>query len=105
MPPYNEFAKIYPEDPDKTCSEIEGKYGIPCCIIDGNNINTRILGMSLSMPLSHEKARNILIDNPMGQGRELTPIILVRAEKNSDDGKKDIHNLEKNQHSGFRDNS
>ncbi len=44
--------------------------------------------MSLSMPLSHERARNILIDNPMGQGRELTPIILVRAEKNK---KEDIN--------------
>lgn len=88
IPPYNEFAKIYPENPKKTCSEIESKYGLPCCIIDSNNINTEIIGMSLSMPLSHERARNILIDNPMGQGRELTPIILVRAEKNK---KEDIN--------------
>jgi hypothetical protein len=78
MKPFDEFAKIYPEDPNKTCQEIENKYGIPACIIDGNNINTEILGMSMSMPLSHQRARNILIDNPMGQGDELTPIVLVR---------------------------
>jgi len=82
MPPFNEFAKIYPENPEKTCSEIENQYGIPTIIIDGNNINTEILGMSTNAPISHEKARNILIDNPMGQGKELTPIILVRKEKN-----------------------
>lgn len=80
-PPFNEFAKIYPENPEKTCNEIEKKFWIPAIITDGNNIDTEILGMSRWVPVSKTLAKQILLDNPMGQGKEQTPIILVR-EKN-----------------------
>jgi hypothetical protein len=78
MPPFNEFAMLGPGDPEKTCNEIEEKFGIPTTIIDGNNINVEILGMSKSLPVSKADARLILLDNPMGQDDELTPIILIR---------------------------
>ncbi len=78
MPPFNEFAKIYPENAQKSADEIEEKFGISTAITDGNNINTEILGLSKKAPLNKKLAREILLDNPMGQGRELTPLILVR---------------------------
>ncbi len=78
--PFNEFAKIYPENPEKTCNEIEKKFWIPVIITDSNNIDTEILGMSRGVPVEKALAKEILHDNPMGQWKEQTPIILVRAK-------------------------
>jgi hypothetical protein len=78
MPPFDEFAMLGPADPDKSCQEIEKKFGIPAVVIDGNNINVQVLGASTGMPVSRAIARKILIDNPMGQNDELTPMIIVR---------------------------
>jgi hypothetical protein len=78
MPPYDEFAMIGPGAPNEYCQQIENKYGIPTAIIDGNNINVEVLGTSRNLPVSKAMVREVLLDNPMGQGDELTPIILVR---------------------------
>jgi hypothetical protein len=78
IPPFNEFAMLGPAEPNKTCQEIENKYGIASVIIDGNNINTEVLGMSKNVPISKEDVRLVLLDNPMGQDDELTPIIVIR---------------------------
>jgi len=78
MKPFNEYAMLGPEDPEKNAEELEKKHGIPNIIIDGNNINVEILGGSSSLPVDRETARKILLDNPMGQGEELTPIIIIR---------------------------
>lgn len=81
IPPFNEFAMLGPADPTKTCQEIEDRHHIPAVIIDGNNINVEVLGLSRGVPVTKELARKILLDNPMGQSDELTPIILVRKPK------------------------
>lgn len=78
MAPFNEFAMLGPADPQATSQEIEDTFGIPTVIIDGNNINVEILGMSKNVPVDKANARLILLDNPMGQDDELTPIIIIR---------------------------
>jgi hypothetical protein len=78
IPPFNHYAMIGPRDPDKTCQTIEDALGIPSVIIDGNNINVEVLGKSDGVDLDKKTIRLILLDNPMGQGDEKTPIILVR---------------------------
>lgn len=80
MPPYNEYAMLPPLHPEATCAEIE-KSVAPAIIIDGNNINIKVIAMSPHMPVDRRLARLILLDNPMGQDRELTPFIIVRAGK------------------------
>ncbi len=80
MPPYNEYAALPPTEPEKECDKIEKETGLPAVIIDGNNINVKIIAMSKGMPVDAKAARLILLDNPMGQDRELTPIIIVRGE-------------------------
>ena len=47
-------------------------------IIDGNNINTKILGKSKKVLLNKKELRLILLDNPMGQNDEMTPFIVIR---------------------------
>lgn len=76
--PFNEYAMLGPKNPQQDAQDIEDKFGMPTVIIDGNNINVEVLGCSKLVPVSKELAREILLDNPMGQGAELTPIIIVR---------------------------
>jgi hypothetical protein len=78
MWPYTEYAILPPKDPDKTCQHIEDEQGIPTTIIDGNNIDVKIISVSKKLPVDARIARLVLLDNPMGQDEELTPIILVR---------------------------
>jgi hypothetical protein len=79
MWPYTEYAILPPKDPDKTGQQIEDQQGIPTTIIDGNNIDVKIISVSKKLPVDARVARLILLDNPMGQDEEMTPIILVRA--------------------------
>jgi hypothetical protein len=81
MFPYTEYAALPPKNPEKVCQEIEDKLGIPTAIIDGNNINVKIISQSRNVPMDKKISRLILLDNPMGQGDELTPFILVRKQE------------------------
>lgn len=78
MYPYTEYAALPPRDPEKVCGEIERALKIPAVIIDGNNINVKVIAMSKGVPVDAMTVRLILLDNPMGQDDELTPFILVR---------------------------
>jgi hypothetical protein len=78
MWPYTEYAILPPKDPDAVVQRIEDQAGLPTTIIDGNNIDVKIISCSRKLPVDARIARLILLDNPMGQDEELTPIILVR---------------------------
>lgn len=80
MPPFDEFAMIGPGDPDAYCQWVEDTYGMPAVIIDGNNIDVQVLGGSKKVPVSLDEARTLLLDNPMGQGDEMTPIMVLRPQ-------------------------
>jgi len=75
--PFDEFAMLGPADPDKACAAFAAHLGHPVVIIDGNNINVEVLGTSANMPVDKATARLVLLDNPMGQGEELTPFVVV----------------------------
>ena len=76
--PFNEFAMLGPEDPPRDAQEVEDSTGWPTVIMDANNVNVEILGMSRSVPVTRDAARLVLLDNPIGQSDERTPIVLVR---------------------------
>ncbi len=80
MYPYTEYAILPPQNPEQTCNEIEKRFGLPAVIIDGNNINVKIISMSKGVPVDKKLARLVLLDNPMGQDDEMTPFILVRKK-------------------------
>jgi len=81
MYPYTEYAILPPKEPEKVCNEIEKKFNLPAVIIDGNNINIKIISKSSGVPVGDKTARLVLLDNPMGQDDEMTPFILVRKIK------------------------
>lgn len=50
-------------------------------IVDANDLGQEILGRSSDIELSEEELLGLIKDNPAGQGKELTPIILIREKK------------------------
>ena len=78
IPPYDKYAILGPENPDKVCEELSEKFGYDFTIIDANNINVDILGISKKISMSKEKLREVLLDNPIGQGIEQTPLCIIR---------------------------
>lgn len=78
---YKDIGIEIPENSTKVCNEIKEKLGITCVIVDSNDFGREILGKSDDIKLTDEELKMIIKDNPAGQGRQLTPLILVR-EKN-----------------------
>ena len=54
-------------------------------IVDANDFNVEILGASDSITLSEETLKALIKDNPAGQAKTLTPIILIRKAEEKDD--------------------
>lgn len=81
--PFNEFAMLGPEDPPRDAQAIEDATTWPAVIMDANNVNVKILGLSKRVPVSPATARLILLDNPIGQEDEQTPIVVVRPRSAS----------------------
>jgi hypothetical protein len=76
--PFNEFAMLGPEDPPRDAQAIEDATGWPVVIVDANNINVEVLGASRGVPVPPADVRLAVLDNPLGQGEEQTPIVLIR---------------------------
>ncbi len=76
--PFDEFAMLGPADPDAACAELAAHVGMPVTIVDANNINVEVLGTSPGFPVDRGTVREVLLDNPLGQHDERTPIIVVR---------------------------
>jgi hypothetical protein len=77
--PFDEFAMLGPANPDAAAEEISAHMGgVPVAIVDANNINVEVLGTSPGFTTDRSVVREVLLDNPLGQNDELTPIIVVR---------------------------
>lgn len=79
---YGNYGIENPENPNEVCKEIEEKTGIPCMIVDANDLGQELLGCSPKMSEQFEQSEmlGMIKDNPAGQGKQLTPIILIRKK-------------------------
>ena len=77
---YRDIGIEIPENPSKVCNEIKDKLGISMMIVDSNDFGQVILGKSNDIKLSDKILREIIRDNPAGQGKQTTPIILIRKK-------------------------
>lgn len=78
---YGDIGIRVPENPVGVCNEIKDKLGMSCMIVDANDLGQEILGCSSDIQLSDEELKQLIKDNPSGQGHELTPIILIRKKE------------------------
>ncbi|MGB4312341.1 MAG: coenzyme F420-0:L-glutamate ligase [Natronincolaceae bacterium] len=78
IPPYNAHVVLGPTEPNKVAKEISDALdGVRVVISDINDLGGNILGGSHEDINFHEIVQ-ILKDNPLGQGREQTPIGIIR---------------------------
>ena len=77
IPPYNHYVVLGPLEPDKVCRQIKERLGYDVCIIDANDIDVNILGVS-SDKIDREQFARILKDNPLGQDAQQTPMGIIR---------------------------
>lgn len=75
---YSDIGIKIPDKPNEVCEEIKDNLGISCMIVDANDLGQEILGTSSDLSERKEELLEMIKDNPSGQGRELTPIILIR---------------------------
>ena len=69
-----------PADPFGVCHEIEEKLGIRTMLVDANDLGQELLGYSKGISLSEQEMLGLIRDNPAGQGRQCTPLILIREK-------------------------
>ena len=77
LPPYNEYAKLGPAEPDAVARRIGKKMNCDVVIIDANDLGANVLGRS-NERMSDEFCKNVFKDNPLGQSSEQTPLCIVR---------------------------
>lgn len=78
IPPFNEYATLAPTNPNRVCEELANKFQTQVAIVDASNVAIHILGKSKNIEHSDKELAELMQGNPMGQGREQTPIILLR---------------------------
>jgi hypothetical protein len=76
IPPYNQAATLGPRDPNGAARAIAGVVGKPIAIIDANDAGCNVLGASPGV--DQRFVSRLFADNPLGQGREQTPVCVVR---------------------------
>ena len=77
LPPYNKCVVLGPKDPDGVAKETAEKIGHKVCVIDVNDIDGQILGVS-DPSMDKELLVKILKDNPLGQSAQQTPMGIIR---------------------------
>lgn len=79
IPAYAHIGVRVPEDPAGVCDEIFEKTGVVMMIVDANDLNVALLGKGKALEgWKNEDLLALIHDNPAGQGRQLTPFILIR---------------------------
>jgi len=77
LPPYNQYAKLGPKDPDGTALKIKQRINNDVVIIDANDLGVNVLGKS-DKNIANEFCEKVFKDNPLGQASEQTPLCVVR---------------------------
>ncbi len=74
-----------PENPDKVCDEVFDKTGVVMMIVDANAISQEVLGKASALKEDIKTLEKMIRDNPAGQEKQLTPFILIREVKETED--------------------
>ncbi len=77
IPPYNRYVVLGPEKPDLVAAQIAQRIGHRVCIVDINDLEGQILGVSDKSMDKRFYAR-VLKDNPLGQDDQQTPMGRIR---------------------------
>lgn len=77
IPPYNSAVVLAPKNANSVARQLRDVLGADVLIVDINDFGGNVLGSTVSK--SKEKlVERILVDNPLGQGLESTPLGIIR---------------------------
>ncbi|MDP3058298.1 MAG: coenzyme F420-0:L-glutamate ligase [bacterium] len=80
IPPYNKYVTLGPKDPDKVAKRVAERLKVKATIVDVNDIGgSWVIGASDGV--DRKLVEKILLDNPLGQSLEQTPIGIIRLAK------------------------
>lgn len=79
IPPYNEAVVLGPKNPRAVAAHLKSLIGgqADVAVVDINDLGGNILGSTLGKA-GEQRLVQVLRDNPLGQGRESTPLGIVR---------------------------
>lgn len=77
IPPYNHYVVLGPLKPDQVARDIQARIGFQTLIVDINDLEGQILGVS-DRSLSRSLYARVLKDNPLGQDDQQTPMGIIR---------------------------
>ena len=77
LPPYNEYAKLGPAEPEKVAKNVSREIHCDVVIIDANDLGVAVLGTS-NKNITETFCEDVFKDNPLGQSAEQTPLCIVR---------------------------
>jgi F420-0:gamma-glutamyl ligase-like protein len=78
LPPYDGYAVLGPADPAAVAARLRAEFGVGVVVIDANDLGVKVLAVS-DTSVDVGFAERVFRDNPLGQGRQQTPIGIVRA--------------------------
>lgn len=78
FPQYSETGILGPLNCDNLCQKLKAKYGFSFAVVDVNDLGGNVLGKSRDLKGKEKLLLKILKDNPAGQGKEQTPILILR---------------------------
>lgn len=94
VPPYNNYAKLAPLDPDGAAEKMKEHAHVDVVIVDANDLGCNILGKS-SKDLPDKFCEQLYRDNPHDQGFRQTPLAIVRKVEKLEGKDKDLADMER----------
>jgi len=84
LPPHNTHAKLGPKDPDDVAQRLAGLLTrgladagpVEVAVVDASDLDVHVLGASTGA--DRVLVRRLMLDNPLGQGHEQTPVAVLR---------------------------
>ena len=78
---YRDIGSLIPANASGVCDEMKAKFGIDMMIVDANDYGQELLGKGTDLNIEDKHLLEMIKDNPAGQARECTPIILIRKKE------------------------
>lgn len=76
IPPYNQYIVLGPKHPETVIVALQRRLGCPVAVVDVNDVGSEVLAISPGS--DPQLVRELMRDNPMGQGAQGTPLAVLR---------------------------
>ncbi|NIA22697.1 MAG: hypothetical protein GWP03_00795 [Proteobacteria bacterium] len=77
VPPFDQYVVMGPKNPQDVVNKLSERYKLKFAIMDINDIGGS-WAVGFSEGIDKRCIENLMRDNPMGQGKELTPICIIK---------------------------